>query len=82
MTMIQAMANDLINSLDEIAFEQGPSDSKKLESMQNLLYQYNQIQDAMSIRQEEYINKLMEEGDEFPSDYDGPLYQQPNMRRM
>ena len=53
MTMIQAMANDLINSLDEIAFEQGPSDSKKLESIQNLLYQYNQIQDAMSISMEE-----------------------------
>ena len=53
MTMIQAMANDLINSLDEIAFEHGPSDSKKLESIQNLLYQYSQIQDAMSISMEE-----------------------------
>ena len=53
MTMIQAMANDLINSLDEIAFEQGPSDSKKLESIQNLLYQYSQIKDARSISMEE-----------------------------
>jgi len=53
MTMIQAMANDLINSLDEIAFEHGPSDTKKLESIQNLLYQYSQIQDAMSISMEE-----------------------------
>ena len=53
MTMIQAMANDLINSLDEIAFEQGPSDSKKLESIQNLLYQYSQIKDAQSISMEE-----------------------------
>jgi len=46
-------ASDLINSLDEIAFEPGPSDTKKLESIQNLLYQYGQIQDAMSIRSEE-----------------------------
>ena len=53
MTMIQAMANDLIKSLDEIAFENGPSDTKKLESIQNLLYQYSQIQDAMSISMEE-----------------------------
>ena len=53
MTMIQAMANDLINSLDEIAFEQGPSDSKKLESIQNLLYQYSQIKDALSMSAEE-----------------------------
>jgi len=53
MTMVNAMANDLINSLDEIAFEPGPSDTKKLESIQNLLYQYGQIQDAMSIRSEE-----------------------------
>ena len=59
MTMIQAMANDLINSLDEIAFENGPSDTKKLESIQNLLYQYSQIQDAMSISMEE---QHLEEG--------------------
>ena len=53
MTMVNAMANDLINSLDEIAFEPGPSDTKKLESMQNLLYQYSQINDAMSVRADE-----------------------------
>ena len=53
MTMVNAMANDLINSLDEIAFENGPSDTKKLESIQNLLYQYSQIKDAMSIRADE-----------------------------
>jgi len=47
------MERDLINSLDEIAFEQGPSDSKKLESIQNLLYQYGQIMDARSISMEE-----------------------------
>ena len=59
MTMIQAMANDLINSLDEIAFENGPSDTKKLESIQNILYQYSQIKDAMSISIEE---QHLEEG--------------------
>ena len=47
------MERDLINSLDEIAFEQGPSDSKKLESIQNLLYQYSQIKDSQSISMEE-----------------------------
>jgi len=59
MTMRQAMERDLINSLDEIAFENGPSDTKKLESIQNLLYQYSQIQDAMSISMEE---QHLEEG--------------------
>ena len=51
--MRQAMERDLINSLDEIAFENGPSDTKKLESIQNLLYQYSQIKDALSISMEE-----------------------------
>ena len=50
---------DLINSLDEIAFENGPSDTKKLESIQNILYQYSQIKDAMSIGMEE---QHLEEG--------------------
>ena len=53
MSMEYSMERDLINSLDEIAFEQGPSDSKKLESIQNLLYQYSQIKDARSISMEE-----------------------------
>ena len=44
---------DLINSLDEIAFEERTSDSSKLESIQSLLYQYSQIKDAMSIQIEE-----------------------------
>ena len=48
-----SIERDLINSLDEIAFENGPSDTKKLESIQNLLYQYSQIKDAKSISMEE-----------------------------
>ena len=48
-----AIAQDLINSLDEIAFEERTSDSSKLESIQNILYQYSQIKDAMSIQIEE-----------------------------
>ena len=48
-----SIEHDLINSLDEIAFENGTSDSKKLESIQNLLYQYSQIKDALSMSMEE-----------------------------
>ena len=46
-----SMELELIKSLDEIAFEQGTSDTKKLESMQNLLYQYEQIQTYRSMQQ-------------------------------
>ena len=44
-----SIEHDLINSLDEIAFEERTSDKKKLESIQNQLYQYSQIKDAQSI---------------------------------
>ena len=43
LSMINAIEKDLIKSLDEIAFEEGTSNISKLESMQNLLYQYDQI---------------------------------------
>ena len=46
-----SMESELIKSLDEIAFEQGTSDTKKLESMQNLLYQYDQIQTHRSMQE-------------------------------
>jgi len=46
-----SMELDLIKTLDEIAFEEGTQDSKKLESMQNLLYQYEQIQTYRSMQQ-------------------------------
>ena len=48
-----SIETDLINSLDEIAFEERTSDKQKIESVQNALYQYSQIKDAMSIRIEE-----------------------------
>ena len=48
-----SIEHDLINSLDEVAFEEGTSDKSKIESVQNLLYQYSQIKDAMSISMEE-----------------------------
>ena len=54
-----SIEHDLINSLDEIAFEEGTSDKSKIESVQNLLYQYSQIMDAMSISMEE---QHLEEG--------------------
>ena len=56
--MINAIEKDLINSLDEIAFEERTSDSKKLENIQNQLYQYSQIKDALSMSaEEEYFNE-------------------------
>jgi len=45
------MESELIKSLDEIAFEEGTHDSKKLESMQNLLYQYEQMMTYRSMQQ-------------------------------
>ena len=54
-----SIEHDLINSLDEIAFEERTSDSRKLESIQNLLYQFSQIKDAQSISIEE---QHLEEG--------------------
>jgi len=59
MSMINAIEKDLINSLDEIAFEERTSDKQKLESIQNLLYQFSQIKDAQSISIEE---QHLEEG--------------------
>ena len=50
---MRTIEHDLINSLDEIAFEERTSDKQKIESVQNALYQYSQIKDAMSIRIEE-----------------------------
>ena len=54
-----SIEHDLINSLDEIAFEERTSDKQKIESVQNLLYQYSQIKDAQSISIEE---QHLEEG--------------------
>ena len=51
MNKVMSMELELIKTLDEIAFEEGTSDSKKLESMQNLLYQYEQIQTYRSMEQ-------------------------------
>ena len=48
-----SMELELIKTLDTIAFEQGTSDEEKLASMQNLLYQFEQIQTAKSVSAEE-----------------------------
>ena len=56
---MSTLERDLINSLDEIAFEERTSDKQKLESIQNQLYQYSQIKDAQSISIEE---QHLEEG--------------------
>ena len=50
---MSTLERDLINSLDEVAFEERTSDKQKIESVQSLLYQYSQIKDAQSIRAEE-----------------------------
>jgi len=55
---MSTLEKDLINSLDEIAFEERTSDKHKLESIQNQLYQYSQIKDALSMSaEEEYFNE-------------------------
>ena len=82
-----SIEHDLINSLDEIAFENGPSDTKKLESIQNQLYQYSQIKDAMSIQLEEYYldESRYESNDTIPpleETYRGEENNTPNMRRV
>ena len=44
---------DLIRHLDAIAFEEGPSVENKLERIQNVLYQVDQMATANSIRADE-----------------------------
>ena len=56
---MSTLEKDLINSLDEVAFEERTSDKQKIESVQSLLYQYSQIKDAQSISIEE---QHLEEG--------------------
>ena len=48
-----SIENDLIRTLDEVAFEESTSDKQKLESIQSLLYQFSQIKDALSMSPEE-----------------------------
>ena len=44
---------ELIRHLDAIAFEEGPSDTNKLERIQGILYQVDQMATANSIRADE-----------------------------
>ena len=50
---MKSTALELIKVLDEIAFEQGTTDEQKLNSIQNILYQFEQNQTARSISAEE-----------------------------
>ena len=45
--------SELINHLDRIAFEEGPSVENKLERIQSILYQVEQMKTANSLRSEE-----------------------------
>mgnify|MGYP000671438802 CR=1 FL=1 len=49
-----SMETELIHALDTIAFEKSTTDEEKLESMQNLLYSYEQIQTAKSLEAEKH----------------------------
>ena len=44
---------ELIRHIDAIAFEEGPSDKTKLERIQGILYQVDQMATANSIRADE-----------------------------
>ena len=46
-------ALELIKILDSVAFEESTTDEQKLNSIQNLLYQFEQNQTAQSISAEE-----------------------------
>ena len=48
-----SMETEFIKVLDSVAFEEGTTDEQKLNSIQNLLYQFEQIQTAKSISAEE-----------------------------
>ena len=48
-----SMETEFIKVLDSVAFEESTTDEQKLNSIQNLLYQFEQIQTARSISAEE-----------------------------
>ena len=53
-----SMETEFIKVLDSVAFEEGTSDDQKLNSIQNLLYQFEQNQTAQSISvEEEYFTE-------------------------
>ena len=45
--------HELVQVLDKIAFEEGPSDASKVERIQNALYQVEQMRTAQSVRADE-----------------------------
>ena len=62
--------SELIHALDTIAFELHTSNEEKLQSMQNLLFQYEQMVTAQSV---------YAEGSE---EYDTAMYYIPETRRI
>ena len=64
---------ELIHALDTIAFELHTSDEEKLQSIQNMLYQYEQMVTAQSV---------YAESGEVLEDYDTSMYYIPETRRI
>jgi len=52
-------AIEFIKILDSVAFEEGTTDEQKLNSIQNLLYQYEANLTAASLRAEEELTPNM-----------------------
>jgi hypothetical protein len=62
--------SELIHALDTIAFELHTSNEEKLQSIQNLLYQYEQMVTAQSVYAES------------SEEYDTAMYYIPETRRI
>ena len=54
-----SMETEFIKILDSVAFEEGSTDEQKLNSIQNLLYQYEANLTAASLRAEEELTPNM-----------------------
>ena len=54
-----SMETEFIKVLDSVAFEEGSTDEQKLNSIQNLLYQYEANLTAASLRAEEELTPNM-----------------------
>ena len=54
-----SMETEFIKVLDSVAFEEGTTDEQKLNSIQNLLYQYEANLTAASLRAEEELTPNM-----------------------
>ncbi len=61
MSIIDHMIKELVEHIDAIAWDDSADAGMKILSIQSLLYQWDQMQDANSIRQAEQMAKAIEE---------------------